>query len=249
MRRARFLDDEGNVVDGEWDDGTLVTESERIDADDVTVLPPVEPTKIIGVGPNYYSNIEHYDREEPERPLDLLLFIKPTPTTLVGHGQTAELRPAGEFHYEAEIGVVIGEQCREVDADDAMDYVEGFTCVNEITNKGVPDSMYDTKNSVRKKAFDNSAPIGPAVASPDLVPDDATLEMHVNGELRQHDSRDNLIHAVPALIEEISTYLTLEPGDVIATGSPEGVSQLHDGDVVEVTIEGVGTLRHDVSIP
>jgi len=121
--------------------------------------------------------------------------------------------------------------------------------VNEITNKGAPDSRYDPGNHVRAKAFDNSLPIGPVVAPPDLVPEDATIELYQNGQQRQCDHRGNLIFPVPELLAEITSYLTLEPGDVVATGSPVGVGPLADGDEIEISVEGIGTLRHSVRIP
>ncbi|WP_281195766.1 fumarylacetoacetate hydrolase family protein [Halorubrum sp. F4] len=249
MRTIRFRDPAAETRTGELDGEDIRSDGETFSLSDVEVLPPTVPSKIIGTGPNYYSNIEHYGREEPESPSDLLLFVKTPPHVLVGHEGVATLRPHGEFHYEAELGVVIGEHCREVSSDEAMEYVEGYTCVNEITNKGVQESQYDPGNLVRSKSFDNSAPIGPVVASPDEVPEGATLELQLNGEVRQRDRISQLIHPVPSLIEEFSRYLTLEPGDVIATGSPEGVDKLSDGDQVEVSIEGIGTLKHSVVIP
>lgn len=249
MRTARFRDSSGQVRTGEWKNGRIIADGEAYPVADVDVLPPSEPSKIVGVGPNYYSNIEHYGREEPTSPADLLVFVKTTPNALVGHGDTATLRPPGEFHYEGELGVVIGERCRGVSSEAAMKYVAGYTCVDEITNKGVPESQYDPGNRVRSKSFDDSVPVGPAVASPDSVPVDASLELRVNGEVRQRDNISQLIHPVSTLIAEISSYLTLEPGDIIATGSPEGVDRLADGDRVAVEIDGVGTLEHDVTIP
>lgn len=249
MHTIRFRDSAERVRTGELKEGVILSDGDSISISDVEILPPTDPSKVLGTGPNYYSNIEHYGREEPESPSDLLLFVKTSPNVLVGHGGVATLRPAGEFHFEAELGVVIGERCREVTSEEAMKYVEGFTCVNEITNKGVEESRYDQGNLVRSKSFDDSAPIGPVVASPDGVPEDASLELRLNGEVMQSDNISNLIHPVPSLIEEFSRYMTLEPGDVIATGSPEGVDQLSDGDHVEVTIEGIGTLEHSVFIP
>lgn len=248
MRIARFRDPSGEVRTGNVENEKIISEGNTFPMADVDMLPPSEPTKILGVGPNYYSNIEHYGREEPETPSDLLVFVKTVPNTLASHGDTVSLRPPGEFHFEGELGVVIGERCREVSSKEAMDYIKGYTCVNEITNKRVPKSQYDTGNRVRAKSFDNSAPIGPVITSPEDVPEDATLELRINGGVRQHDNISNLIHPVPDLIEELSMYLTLEPGDVIATGSPEGVDQLDDGDSVSVEIEGIGVLKHDVSI-
>ena len=179
----------------------------------------------------------------PDRPL---LFLKP-PNAVAGHGDEIT-GPAGKdrVDWEAELAVVIGEQCKHVRAEDAMDVVAGFTCLNDVSNR---DDQNREQNWVRGKAFDGAAPMGPVLATPDEVPADAGVELRVNGETKQSSDREHMIFDVPTLIEEITTYLTLEPGDVIATGTPEGVGALADGDTVEVEIEGVGTLEHDVRVP
>jgi len=148
--------------------------------------------------------------------------------------------------WEAELAVVIGEQCRNVDADEAMDVVAGYTCLNDISNR---DDQDTEQNWVRGKAFDNAAPMGPVVATPDEVPDEASIELRVNGETKQASAIDQFIFSVPELIAEITTHLTLEAGDVISTGTPAGVGPLSDGDHVAVEIEGIGTLEHDVRAP
>jgi len=128
-----------------------------------------------------------------------------------------------------------------------MDVVAGFTCMNDVSNR---DDQDREQNWVRGKAFDGAAPLGPPDGDPDEVPADASVELRVNnGETKQSSDRSYLMFDVPTLIEEITTYLTLEPGDVISTGTPEGVGALSDGDTVEVEIEGVGTLEHDVRVP
>jgi 2-keto-4-pentenoate hydratase/2-oxohepta-3-ene-1,7-dioic acid hydratase in catechol pathway len=127
-----------------------------------------------------------------------------------------------------------------------MDVVAGFTCMNDVSNR---DDQNREQNWVRGKAFDNAAPLGPVVATPDEVPADAAVELRVDGETKQSGDRSQLMFDVPTLIEEITTYLTLEAGDVIATGTPDGVGPLSDGDTVAVSVEGVGTLEHDVRVP
>ncbi|WP_276302380.1 fumarylacetoacetate hydrolase family protein [Halorussus lipolyticus] len=240
MRKVRFRDPAGSTRTGEWTDEGIEAAGEIYHEDDVTVLPPADPTKIVCVGRNYLKHAEERDEEVPDRPL---LFLKP-PNTLSAHGDTVAL-PAGkeQVEHEAELAVVIGEQARNVSADEAMDYVAGFTCMNDVSNR---DDQDREQNWVRGKAFDNSAPLGPVVATPDEVPDDASVELRVNGETRQSSSREKFIWTVPELIEEITTYLTLEPGDVVSTGTPEGVAPLEDGDEVAVEVEGVGVLRHGV---
>ncbi|MFC7210123.1 fumarylacetoacetate hydrolase family protein [Natronoarchaeum sp. GCM10025321] len=244
MRSVRFRDPAGSTRRGELDeDGVVRFGDSRYDLSSVDVLPPATPDKLVCIGRNYADHAAERGEDVPDRPL---LFLKP-PNTLAGHGDTVTL-PAGKetIEHEAELGVVIGEQCRNVDAAEAMNVVEGFTCVNDISNR---DDQRRETNWVRGKAFDGAAPIGPVVASPEHVPEDAAIRLRVNGEVRQDSTRDHLIFSVPQLIEEITAYMTLEPGDVISTGTPEGVGPLEDGDLVEIEIEGIGTLEHGVRQP
>ncbi|MFQ3319440.1 MAG: 2-keto-4-pentenoate hydratase/2-oxohepta-3-ene-1,7-dioic acid hydratase in catechol pathway [Natronomonas sp.] len=256
MRQVRFRDPGGDVRNGEWTGkpgaeiratpahgSRIRLEDEQFAEADVEVLPPCEPTKIVCVGLNYADHAAEQGKEVPDRPL---LFLKP-PNTVASHGQTVKLLPDKErLDYEAELGVVISDRCRNVAARNAADYVAGFTCVNDLSNRD--DQAVET-NWVRGKAFDNAAPIGPVIATLDEVPKDAAVRCRVNGDLRQDSSREQFIFSVPELIEEISAYMTLEPGDVISTGTPEGVGPLSDGDTVEVEVEGVGTLRNEIEIP
>ncbi|ADQ67502.1 2-keto-4-pentenoate hydratase [Halogeometricum borinquense DSM 11551] len=240
MHRVRFRDPAGSVRTGQWHDDHVSFGGETYSLAEVEILPPCEPTKIVCIGRNYADHAAELDNDVPDRPL---LFLKP-PNTLAAHGDTVTL-PAGKerVDWEAELAVVIGTQARNVAAEDAMDYVAGFTCMNDVSNR---DDQNKEQNWVRGKAFDNSAPLGPVLATPDEVPDDASVELRVNGETKQSSSRDYMMFSVPDLIEEITTYLTLEPGDVVSTGTPEGVGPLSDGDHVAVEVEGVGVLEHDV---
>ncbi|MFU1782024.1 fumarylacetoacetate hydrolase family protein [Haloarcula japonica] len=257
MKRVRFRDTAGNVRGGRWtvEDGEPVVTAaagpygriafgdESYDPDEVDILPPCEPTKVVCIGRNYADHAEEMDSDVPDRPM---LFLK-APNAVASHGKHLTL-PSGKerIDYEAELGVVIGEQCRNVSESGAMDVVAGYTCVNDISNR---DDQRREQNWVRGKAFDNACPIGPLVATPEHVPEDASIELRLNGETKQSSSREHLIFSVPELIAEITSYMTLEPGDVIATGTPEGVGPMEDGDEVEVEIEGIGTLKHSVKIP
>ena len=240
MRRVRFRDPAGSVRTGTWTDEGITFGGRQYDPADVTILPPCEPSKIVCVGLNYADHAKEEGMEIPDRPM---LFLKP-PNAVAGHGDVVDL-PAGKetVEFEAEIGVVIGEQCRNVPAGSADEVVAGFTCVNDISNR---DDQRIEQNWVRGKAFDGSAPIGPVIAPPEEVPSDASVELRLNGELQQSSSRSSFIFSVPELIEEITRYLTLEPGDVISTGTTAGVGPLSDGDRVAVEVEGVGTLEHEV---
>lgn len=240
---VRFRDPAGSIRTGSWTADGVAFGDRVYDRRDVDILAPTTPSKVVCVGLNYADHAAESDTEPPDRPL---LFFK-TPNTVASHRSTVSLPPGKErVEYEAELGVVISDQCRAVDAADAMDVVAGFTAVNDISNR---DDQRAEVNWVRGKAFDNAAPIGPVVTPPEDVPGDASIELRVNGATEQASSRDELIFSVPTLIEEITTLLTLEPGDVIATGTPAGVGPLSDGDDVEIDIEGIPTLRHGVTSP
>jgi len=239
MARVRFRDPAGRTRSGTvTDDDRIEAAGQTYDWDDVDVLAPSEPTKIICIGRNYAEHAAEMGGEVPDRPL---LFMK-GPNAVASHGDAIPLPEGKErVDHEAELAVAIGEQARNVAAEDAMAYVAGYTCFDDVSNR---DDQREEQNWIRGKAFDSAAPMGPVLADPADVPDDASIQLRVNGEPRQDSSLEHLIFSIPELIEEITTYLTLEPGDVIATGTPEGVGPLEDGDRVEVEIEGIGTLEH-----
>lgn len=257
MKRVRFRDPSGSVRTGAWvdsdgepegtetagDSGEITFADRTYDPSEVEILAPSEPSKIVCIGRNYAAHADERGEEVPDRPL---LFLK-GPNAVASHGSDVQLLADKErIEYEAELAVVIGEQCRHVDESEAMDVVDGFTCMVDISNR---DDQDRETNWIRGKAFDNAAPLGPVCADPEHVPADASVELFLNGERKQSSTRGHLIFPIPELIAEITTYLTLEPGDVIATGTPEGVGPLSDGDEVVVEVEGVGRLKHTVSIP
>lgn len=238
MRRIRFIDPAGYERYGELENGKIDCYGNIYNIDDVQVLSPCNPTKIICIGRNYADHAEEFDNTIPDRPL---LFLKP-PNSLSAHNDRIKLLPDIErIEHEAELGVVIKEQCRYVSKEDAMDYVLGYTCFNDISNR---DDQKIEQNWVRGKAFDNSAPVGPVLASPDLVQDDATIKLEKNGEVKQQSDISKMVFSVADLIEEITKYLTLERGDIIATGTPAGVGPIEDGDRIDISIEGIGTLTN-----
>lgn len=242
MYKARYMDPAGSVRTGQYADGTVTSDDATYDLDDITLLPPVSPTKIVCVGLNYAKHAEETNSEIPDRPL---LFLKP-PNAVAAPDSNVRL-PSGKerIDYEAELAIVIGRQCRDVSASDADEVIEGYTVMNDISNR---DDQSIEQNWVRGKAFDNSAPLGPVVATPDEVPDDASIRLHLNGDLRQDSSRSDFIFKIPELVEEITSYMTLEQGDVISTGTPAGVGPLADGDEVSITIEGIPPLTHTVAV-
>lgn len=178
--------------------------------------------------------------EVPERPL---IFLKP-PSSVIGDGEAIVL-PAvsGQVEHEGEIGVVIGRRARNVQAADALTYVGGYAPVNDVTAR---DLQKVDGQWTRAKGFDSFCPIGAVVGADGIDPGSLEVICRVNGEVRQHGRAADMAFRIPALIEYISGVMTLEPGDMIATGTPAGVGRLLDGDVVEVEVPGVGILRNGV---
>ncbi len=207
--------------------------------EDVELLPPIEPTKIVGIGLNYRAHAEEMKKKLPEEPL---LFLKPASAVLAPGG--AIVRPAGfaQVHYEGELAVVFGRPARRVPAAEALSYVAGYCCMNDVT---VRDLQVKDVQYTRAKGFDTFAPLGPCLAS-GLDPSALRITTRVNGAVRQDSSTADLIFTVPQLIEAVTRVMTMLPGDVISTGTPPGVGQLEPGSTVEIEIEGIGVLRNTV---
>ena len=240
MHSVRFRDPAGAVRTGTWTDDGVAFAGRTYDREAVDVLAPCEPTKLVCAGRNYADHAAERGEDVPDRPL---LFLKP-PNAVAGHGDVIDLPPGVErVEYEAELGVVIGEQCRNVEPANAPSVIAGYTCAVDLSNR---DDQAREQNWVRAKAFDGAAPLGPVVAPPLSLPDDARIRCWQNGTLRQDATIDRMHAGVPELIAEITTFLTLEPGDVVLTGTPEGVGPVADGDQIAVEIEGVGRLEHGV---
>lgn len=242
MRTVRFADSTGYARRGTWSGDDIYTAGKTYKPDNVDVLPPTEPTKIVCQAGGYMDHREESGLDDrPDRPE---LFLK-TPNCVVAHGDAIELPPGrSRVEFEAEFGIVIGEQCRAVTEGDAMDVVAGYTCINDVSNR---DDQEEERNWVRGKAFDSSLPMGPVVATPDEVPDDAALVLRQNGEVKQETTREHMIFSVEELVADVSELITLEAGDVIATGTPFGPDVLAEGDTVEVEFEGVGVLENHVT--
>jgi len=195
--------------------------------------------KIIGVGTNYRAHAVEMGKPIPDEPL---LFMKPS-SALLADGD-AIVRPRGyqRVDFEGELGVVIGKRCRKVRAQDALGYVEGYCIVNDVT---VRDLQKKDGQFTRAKGFDTFCPVGPKLVA-GLDPSKLKLVTRQNGQVRQDSSTSDLIFSVPQLIEVISRVMTLEPGDLISTGTPSGVGPIAPGDVIEIEIEGIGILRNPV---
>ncbi|MFW9831381.1 MAG: fumarylacetoacetate hydrolase family protein [Candidatus Thorarchaeota archaeon] len=226
----------------------------RIDAqsiNEVTLLAPLpRPTKIVAIGLNYRDHVEETGRPLPEAPV---LFSKP-PTAIIGPEETIILpNETSKVDYEVELGVIIGKGGRNISVDAALEHVGGYTVFNDISAR---DFQYRDGQWFRGKSFDTFAPMGPVLTLPDQIPNpqNLQLQLRLNGKIRQNSTTANMIFTVEELIADISRVLTLEPGDVIATGTPAGVGFatkpkpvfLQPGDVVEAEIEGIGILRNSV---
>ena len=204
------------------------------------VLAPVVPRKIVCVGLNYKDHAAEVGKKLPPEPL---LFFKPT-TAVVGPGDTIRLPPGvGRVDYEAELAIVIGRRAHRVPAARALDHIFGATCLNDVTAR---DMQNKEPQYTRCKSFDTFAPLGPSIVTGfDGAP--RGVEGWVNAERRQVSSTSALIFPIEHLVEYITFVMTLEPGDVISTGTPPGVGPLKAGDVVTVKVEGVGELSNPVA--
>lgn len=207
---------------------------------EVRPLAPCAPTKIVAVGLNYADHAAETDNPIPAEPI---IFFKP-PSALIGPGEVIVCPPASRrVDYEAELAVVVGRRTRNVSVDEALDAVLGYTCGNDVTAR---DFQARDRLWTRAKGFDTFCPLGPWIVT-GLDPADLAVECRVNGQMRQRSSTRHLIFAVPELIAFISSIMTLEPGDVILTGTPAGIDPLQPGDRVEVEVEGIGVLENTVT--
>jgi 2-keto-4-pentenoate hydratase/2-oxohepta-3-ene-1,7-dioic acid hydratase in catechol pathway len=206
---------------------------------DAKLLAPVEPTKIVCVGRNYRAHAAELGNQVPTEPL---LFIKPN-SALLEPGGTIELPPASQrVEHEGEIGVVIGKSLKDVSAEEAVHGIFGITAVNDVTAR---DIQKREVQFTRAKGFDTFCPVGPVIVT-GLDVEKLSVMCRVNGQERQRGDAAQMVFGIAQLLSFISTIMTLEPGDLVSTGTPEGVGPLVSGDTVEVEIPGVGTLQNTV---
>ncbi len=229
----------GEIFEGYFKIENGVIDFEGLKFEHVKFLPPVKPSKIVCIGLNYIDHAKELNMPLPEEPI---IFLKP-PSAVIGHEDFIELpKQSKRIDYEGELAVVIGKKCKNVSREEAFEYVLGYTCFNDVTAR---DLQRKDGQWTRAKSFDTFAPIGPYVA---CFKDASNLKIEtvLNGTVVQSSSTSNLIFDIPTLIEFISSIMTLNRGDVIATGTPAGVGELKSGDVVEVRIEKIGVLRNYV---
>jgi len=244
MKVARFAAD-GQIQTGVLRGGQLVAAGgARYDPQSVTWLPPVAMfSKMIGLALNYRDHAAELDLKLPPHPI---LFNK-NPNTLIGHrAPVVAPRGVAYMHYENELVVVIGQRCRGVPAERANEVIWGYTIGNDITVRDFVDDFY--RPPVKAKGFDTFGPLGPYLTTADEVPNAAQLNLRtfVNGELRQEGNTRDFIYSVPQLVAYLTDFMTLEPGDMIWTGTPKGISHIHPGDVMRLEIDGLGELENTV---
>jgi 2-keto-4-pentenoate hydratase/2-oxohepta-3-ene-1,7-dioic acid hydratase in catechol pathway len=237
---VRFTrDGDGKVRGGSYsEEHGIISGGEVLALQDVQLLTPCQPSKIVCVGLNYVKHAQELKMPLPEEPI---LFLKPPSAVLAPGGHIVYPACSSQVDYEGELAVVIGKRCKNVPAREAESHILGYTCFNDVTARDLQrrDSQW-----TRAKSFDTFAPFGPWIARID--PSDVDIETRVNGRVVQKSNTSDLIFDVPRLLEFISGVMTLEPGDVIATGTPPGVGPLQKGDCVEVEIEGIGILKNFV---
>lgn len=213
-------------------DGTIYKISE------VKLLAPCVPSKIICLGLNYRSHAMEFNLPIPESPI---IFIKP-PTAVIGPGDDIVLPNDARIDYECELAIVIGKKAKNIPSGNYAEYVLGYTCFNDVTDR---HAQKDDGQWTRAKSYDTFAPTGPYVET-EIDPHNLLVETYLNGERRQSARTGDLIFGIPEIISFISNVMTLLPGDVIATGTPSGIGRIKAGDMVEIKIEGIGTLRNGV---
>ena len=236
----------GQVLYALWDGAALIAyngspfangglSGRKLDVRKVAVLSPCEPSKIPAIGLNYHEHAREMNKPAPEEPL---LFMKPA-SSVIGFGSPV-IMPAlsRRIDFEGELGIVMGKACRAVTESEALDFVMGYTCLNDITARDLQakDGQY-----TRAKCFDTFCPIGPAIAL-DVEPGNLKIKTTLNGKLFQDSSTFDMIFSIEQMVAYVSSVMTLNPGDVIATGTPSGISTMQAGDTVCVELEGIGRL-------
>ncbi len=216
---------------------TIKPADQRYRLSQVKLLSPCLPSKIVALGLNYRSHAQEINQSVPDAPL---IFLKPS-TAVIGPEDRIIYPPSStRVDYEGEMGVVIKKTARRVSREDSLSYVLGYTCFNDVTAR---DLQSHDGQWTRGKGFDTFAAIGPCIET-ELDPGNVPVETYLNGEVKQKGNTRNLIFPVPELISFISQVMTLLPGDVIATGTPDGIGPMRPGDTVEIRIKPIGTLRN-----
>jgi 2-keto-4-pentenoate hydratase/2-oxohepta-3-ene-1,7-dioic acid hydratase in catechol pathway len=216
------------------------TEEEKPAAiEHVKILPPVNPTKVIAVGINYRDHAQEFNHHIPEEPV---IFMKP-PTAVIGPGDAIVLPPSSKrVDYEAELAAVVKKEAYKIPEEEAEDYILGYTCLNDVTAR---DLQRKDGQWTRAKSFNTFCPIGPVIET-ELDPNSVDVHSRLNGGEKQFSNTRNFIFPMFFLLSFVSSIMKLNPGDIIATGTPSGVGPMKDGDIIEIEVEGIGVLKNPV---
>ncbi|MDF2630003.1 MAG: putative 2-hydroxyhepta-2,4-diene,7-dioate isomerase [Symbiobacteriaceae bacterium] len=211
--------------------------------DDLELMAPVEPSKMVCIGRNYADHAAELGNQAPSEPM---FFLK-APSSLIGPGDTIKLPyPEHAVHWEAELAVVIGKRAKQVSAADALSYVFGYTIANDVSDRDIQKAEAPFGFG-RAKSYDTFCPCGPVLVTDGVNPLDVHITLTCNEEVRQSDSTALMMHNLPKLISFLSGIMTLVPGDLILTGTPKGVGAMKAGDLIEISIPGIGTLANPVA--
>jgi 5-oxopent-3-ene-1,2,5-tricarboxylate decarboxylase/2-hydroxyhepta-2,4-diene-1,7-dioate isomerase len=243
MRTGRVIFHDRLQTASEEGDRVRLADGNIVDESDVEWLPPIQPSAIFALGLNYADHAKELSFKPPKEPL---VFMK-GPNTLCGHRGYTE-RPQGiiHMHYECELAVVIGKTARNISQSQAYDYISGYTVANDYAFREYLENYY--RPNFRVKSRDASTPLGPWLVDAVDVPDPMNLRLTttVNGRITQQGSTRDMIFSIAALVEYLSSFMTLSPGDLILTGTPEGLIDVAPGDEVVTEVEGVGRLLNTV---
>jgi 2-keto-4-pentenoate hydratase/2-oxohepta-3-ene-1,7-dioic acid hydratase in catechol pathway len=249
MQIVRYSADgktEYGVIEGEWVQSLAGSPFEQIKTlnkchklSEVKLLAPCEPSKIVAIGLNYKSHADESSEPLPEEPI---MFFKPS-TSVIGPEDKIVNPGCERLDYEAEMGVVMKSRTSKVSEKDAFKYVLGYTCFNDVSAR---DWQAKDWQWARAKGSDTFSSFGPWIET-ELNPSNVTVESYLNGECKQRGNTRDLVFPVPMLISYISNVITLLPGDIIATGTPGGVGPMKSGDIIEIKVENIGTLRNYIA--
>lgn len=236
----QVLIENGKIYEAVGDVFTGLTRTDHcFDPAEITFLTPIIPGKIMAVGKNYYAHVREFDSKVPTSPI---IFMKPS-TSVIGPNEDI-VRPSisERVDYEGELALVIKKRARNVKAQEYRDYVLGYTILNDVTAR---DLQFSDGQWTRGKSFDTFAPIGPVITD-EIDPECVNIKTVLNGKVVQDSNTEKFIFPLGEIFEFVTRFTTLEPGDILTTGTPEGVGPMVCGDVVEIIIDGIGTLRNTV---
>lgn len=228
-----------SVLDRSFLDKDSQTTGETLKLSDVQLLAPVDPSKVVCIGLNYSKHIEEFGNKQPEEPI---IFIKPSTAVIGPEGEIIYPTISRQVDHEAELAVVIGKTAKDVPEEKAFDYIFGYTCGNDVTAR---DLQRKDGQWTRGKGFDTFCPIGPWIVT-HLDPSHLEIRALLNGKIKQSSNTRYFLNPIAKLIHFISQVMTLLPGDIIMTGTPEGVGPMESGDEIVVQIEGIGELRNRI---